>query len=53
MQNKVNPKELGKFISFLIKILFISPSEMDVIAHSPTPSAVKIIAFLRVMEKKH
>ena len=39
-----NPKEFGKLISFLIESLFLEPIPTDVVAHSPTPSAVRTIA---------
>ena len=40
------PKECGKWISFLISRLFSFPIAIVVVAHSPTPSAVSMIAFL-------
>ena len=40
------PSEWGKWISLSILILFFWPTAIVVVAHSPTPSAVKIIASL-------
>ena len=44
--------ELGKFISLSIVILFSSPIAILAVAHSPTPSTVKIAAFLNGEGKK-
>ena len=38
------PRECGKWISFLISNLLPLPIATVVVAHSPTPSAVKTIA---------
>ena len=39
-----SPSEWGKWISFLIFISLFIPIATVVVAHSPTPSAVNIIA---------
>ena len=46
------PSECGKFISLITSSLFSFPIATVVVAHSPTPSAVKIIESLNGDGKK-
>jgi hypothetical protein len=46
------PSECGKWISFAIVILLPSPRPAEVVAHSPTPSIVRIAAWAKGDGKK-